>query len=400
MGVTLQRFFARLGGVFARIHFHPRQSFADPASSRFPKEKPILFLLPYREKNDFSFVLSFFGFRSFRLLPSSVDFSKKERLFAGINSDEDLALFFSKKKRGLLLCQNEKDYETALLVCGRYGVPLCLLAPEKRQGFFKRRYLNISPVSLPEENRDGVALQKKMNELLEQGRIYRKYHLYGLCHISDFIMDLARLLVLPKMALLYPTHYLYTSEAARKNRHHKGKGIAISNHVAFLDAQMMPRIYPYRRLRMVVGDIVYRNNGRLMHYWLRQAHVVHVGDKLSDPELSLQGFAEALELLKGNAFLGLFPEGEIHWNGSLGSFHAGVVGLSLLSGAKIYPSYTLKPYRLFHRQIVVVGDAIDFAPSGSFNKETLNTLSHVLEVKMQELKHYGEMVLEQKKRGK
>jgi 1-acyl-sn-glycerol-3-phosphate acyltransferase len=202
------------------------------------------------------------------------------------------------------------------------------------------------------------------------------------------------------MALFYPTRYLYVSDEAKKNRHIKGRGIAVANHVAFLDAQMMPRLYPQRRLRMVVGDIVYRNNGKLMHFWLKQAHVVHVGDAQSDPSLSLQGFAEALELLKANALLGIFPEGEIHWNGELGSFHAGVVGLALLSGAKIYPSYTLRPYRLFHRQVILIGEAIDYRGKGDFNKETLLVLAHDLETSMLTLKAQGEAILAQEKAKK
>ena len=83
-------------------------------------------------------------------------------------------------------------------------------------------------------------------------------------HGTFFLMDLARILVLPKLALIYPTTYLYESPDAKKNRHLKKEGLALSNHVAFADAAMLPRVYPFRRIRMVVGDIVYRNNGKLM----------------------------------------------------------------------------------------------------------------------------------------
>jgi len=401
MAGRFRRFVLKLGGFFARFSFSYRLTFSDPAFKHLPKRGPVLFVFSKEHKRDFPLLFSLLGFRNWRLLsPSEEGLTSKERAFAGISS---LKAYSEMKKAPSFLVialHGEKDYAALLVELKAYPIPVCLLANDHHYGAFKRAHVNLGMPFLPGEEETPASLKKRMDALLEQGRLFRKYHVYGLCHISDAIMDLARLLVLPKMALFYPTRYLYVSDEAKKNRHIKGRGIAVANHVAFLDAQMMPRLYPQRRLRMVVGDIVYRNNGKLMHFWLKQAHVVHVGDAQSDPSLSLQGFAEALELLKANALLGIFPEGEIHWNGELGSFHAGVVGLALLSGAKIYPSYTLRPYRLFHRQVILIGEAIDYRGKGDFNKETLLVLAHDLETSMLTLKAQGEAILAQEKAKK
>jgi 1-acyl-sn-glycerol-3-phosphate acyltransferase len=388
----LGRFFYRVGMVFRHPFFRKKITYESPVCHHpFAGKGSVIFVVSGAAGSDFGFFCSLFpGHTLHPLILKAGAFGLKERLFAGISSSDDCQSFLKKKRALLAFVQTEEDYGELLSFAQRYALPLCFLAQEKSRQATKRVLINIGERFLPSSEESSRRLIQRMNALMEQARLYDKYHAYGLFHFSDFILDFARLAVLPKMAFAYPVRYLYESPLAKKNRHLKGKGLAVANHVGFADAQMMPRIYPHRRLRMVVGDIVYRNNGKLMHFWLKEAHVIPVGDKQSDPSMSLAGFAQAIDLLKCNCLLGIFPEGEIHWDGQLGAFHDGVVALALLSGAKIYPSYTLYPHHPFHRQVVIIGEPFDCAKFSQgekkLAKDNLAQLTALLEEKMRTLK--------------
>jgi hypothetical protein len=84
----------------------------------------------------------------------------------------------------------------------------------------------------------------------------------------------------------------------------------------------------------------------------------------------------------------------------MGKFYTGAVGLAFLSGAPLYPSVTLRKYRIFHPQFVVVGDPIDLSQElqkgETLSKPTLERLAKLLEDKLKSLREEGERRLASK----
>jgi 1-acyl-sn-glycerol-3-phosphate acyltransferase len=383
--------------------FKPRLSFDDPRRRFFRPKGPLLLLVKGQSKHDFlclSLLAFFHPLHPFSLHDEERGF--KRFVLGGISFEDDLDSFFQKKRVALVLIRNKEDEESAYFLAKKVGVPLQLATFEGTYGFFKRPRLTFGNVFSLDSQETENAFSARFADLSRLGEFYQKYHAFGTFHGTFFLMDLARILVLPKLALIYPTTYLYESPEAKKNRHLKKEGLALSNHVAFADAAMLPRVYPFRRIRMVVGDIVYRNNGKLMHFWLKEAHVLHVSDAEGDPALSFTSLVEAQELLRCHTLLGIFPEGKINWKGEMGQFYSGAAGLALLSGTLLYPSVTLRPYRAFHRQIVVVGNPIDLRKElkegESISKPTLDRLAQLLENKLKSLREASlEQIAKKKK---
>lgn len=300
-------------------------------------------------------------------------------------------LFFSdeapsEQGRYVYFIQKDEDYLALAHFLEEHPFQLLLIANDRHYGFLKRVHWNVGEIQSPSGD-----LIEEMRLLSKQRDDYRKYHAFGIFHLKDFTYDLARLLVLSGMSLLYPTHYLYESKAAKKNRHVKGKGIAISNHTDFADAEMLPRLYKYRRIRMLVGAGVYRVNGPLMHWALKRGGCVKVNeDDGTLNDAGIQGLVISLDLLGVNSLLGAFPEGRINKDGKISSLKRGAAYLSLQSGAPLYPSVTLLPYRMFHRQYVVVGEALfptkkDTHPSA----EEVGDFSKKIEEKLKGLESWG-----------
>jgi 1-acyl-sn-glycerol-3-phosphate acyltransferase len=381
--------------------FKPKLMFDEPAQRFWHPRGPLLVVVNSPSKSNFLCLslLAFFHCLHPLALQEEAR-SAKRWLFAGIAFEDDLSLFFQKKRIALVFVRSEEEEASVLRLAQKEHLPLQLIAQGGRYGFFRRPSFTFANVYRPGPEEDVASFSHRFADLLELGVLYQKYHAFGTFHGSFFIMDLARILVLPKLFFFYPTQYLYESPQAKANRHAKKEGIALSNHVAFADAQMLPRVYPRRRIRMVVGDIVFRNNGKLMHFWLKEAHVLHVSDAEADPALSLASLIEAKELLRCHVLLGIFPEGRINWDGAMGKFYTGAVGLALLSGAPLYPSVTLRKYRAFHRQYVVVGNPIDLRKElkegETLSKPTFERLARLLEEKLQSLREEGQRQVEDK----
>jgi len=385
-------------------YFKPRVSFDDPRRRFFRPKGALLLLAKGHSRHDFlclSLLAFFHPLHPFALREEERGF--KRFLFNGISFGDDLGSFFRKKRVAVAFIRSQEDEESAYFLAKKAGVMLQIVTLEGSYGFFKRPRFTFGSAFFLDSQETKSTFSARFSDLARLGELYRKYRAFGTFHGTFFLMDLARILVLPKLALIYPTTYLYESPDAKKNRHLKKEGLALSNHVAFADAAMLPRVYPFRRIRMVVGDIVYRNNGKLMHFWLKEAHVLHVSDATGDSALSFASLVEAQELLRCHALLGIFPEGKINWEGEMGRFYSGAAGLALLTGTSLYPSVTLRPYRAFHHQIVVVGDPIDLRKElqegEAISKPTLDRLAQLLENKLKSLREAGlERIAKGKKR--
>lgn len=383
------------------VLFKPKVMFDDPQRRIWHPRGPLLVVVAGEHTSNFlclSLLAFFHCLHPFSLSEDAHSF--KRWLFAGISFEDELARFFQKKKIAVVFLHSPDDQLSLLRLAQKEKIPLQIVTQGGHYGLFKRPSFTFANPFIPSLEEDASSFSNRLEDNANLGLLYQKYRSFGTFHWTYFIMDLARILVLPKLFFLYPTRYFYESSKAKANRHPKKEGIALSNHVAFADAQMLPRVYPCRRIRMVVGDIVYRNNGSLMHFWLKEAHVLHVSDAEADPSLSFTSLIEAKELLRCHALLGIFPEGKINWDGAMGKFYTGAAGLALLSGAPLYPSVTLRKYRPFHFQYVVVGDPIDLRAElqtgETLSKPTLERLAKLLEDKLKSLREEGERQLASK----
>jgi len=376
----------------------PKVMFDDPHRRFWHPQGPLLVGVEGTDKHNFLCLALLAFFHNLHPLSFSEEGKNLKRwLFAGISFEDGLTPFFQKKKIAVVFLSSSEDKLTILHLAQKEKIPLQIVVQSGCHGFFKRPSFTFSNAFIPSPLEDGPSFSRRLDDIANLGLLYQKYRTFGVFHWTYFVMDLARILVLPKLFLLYPTHYFYESPKAKANRFPKKEGIALSNHVAFADAQMLPRIYPWRRIRMMVGDIVYRNNGSLMHFWLKEARVLRVSDAEGDPSLSFASLIEAKELLRCHALLGIFPEGKINWDGAMGKFYTGAAGLALLSGAPLYPSVTLRKYRVFRSQFVVVGDPIDLSQElregETLSKPTLERLAKLLEDKLKSLREEGERQL-------
>jgi 1-acyl-sn-glycerol-3-phosphate acyltransferase len=243
--------------------------------------------------------------------------------------------------------------KAALAFAQASGWPLYAVAWEKRH--FHPSLLVFVPFA-PSEDEAENALRLAERRLNSFG-LTRGYQKIG---FRFFFIDLARPLILWPYALLYPTRYLYESPEAKRSRRFKGPGLVLANHISLRDPEQLARTYHGRRLHILAGDGVYKK-GPLMRFCLRRALCIHSkqgSEKGYSGSLTLR---DSLLALDSEEAVALFPEGQVRPLGKMGSFFQGAALLALQSGAPLYLSVVLKPYRLFRFQAVMVAAPIRVA---------------------------------------
>ncbi|MGA9173399.1 MAG: lysophospholipid acyltransferase family protein [Thermoactinomyces sp.] len=76
----------------------------------------------------------------------------------------------------------------------------------------------------------------------------------------------------------------------------------------------------------------------------------------------LHALKQALQILRENKMLGIFPEGTRSRDGKLGRAHTGAALIALKAGAPVVPTAIIGPYRLFRPVQIVFGQPIDVTP--------------------------------------
>jgi 1-acyl-sn-glycerol-3-phosphate acyltransferase len=376
------------------LYYKPRKTRAD-LTQKAPKIKgPLILVANHFSYRDIVFLYTAYPLKHLRFVLNPSEDRKRPfmswilgAIRQGSEHDEERyeALLHDKKILVFFLRDNEPLHP--FLAEGK--APILPVGLDGRYAFNKRAGLNVGVVTEP--TADFPALVTALQEQLDG---YRRFHSYGNFHFHFFLYDFVKGFVLPQYALIFPTKYLYESPLAKKSRHPRGRGICICNHTSHADAQQFPRTYWKRRIRLLTGAGVYKENGALMRFFLKAGACVKVSQNPGEEKYGLSGMTESLDLLKANCLIGLFPEGKIPGNGgTMVPFKGGTAVLAYLSGALIYPSVVVGPYKAFRSHYVVVGEPFDLRkslPEGApLSDEAIAALTRVLELKMQSLMDLG-----------
>ena len=186
-----------------------------------------------------------------------------------------------------------------------------------------------------------IDLGREMERQYED-RFYRSYGWY------DFI----RVTAAPVMLPFYRPKRIYVSDEAKK--HHKDGLLIISNHIGYTDPILVMLTVWYRRMHFIAMKELF--DRPFMGWILRRVRCVCVDRQ----NFNMSTFRQVTGLLKSGRAVALFPEGAInHEEQTVAAFKNGVTMMALQSGAPVLPVYIVKRRSIWHRQIAVIGEAMD-----------------------------------------
>lgn len=132
----------------------------------------------------------------------------------------------------------------------------------------------------------------------------------------------------------------------------EGGAIIAANHTSFLDPFIVGVTFWYRRMHMLVAEIVM--GGKFRSMLLRGVGGIKIDRNIAD----LEAIKQAVEVLKGGRLLAIFPQGGIDEQDDVNSIKSGAVFMALRASVPIIPMYIRPKKHWYDRRTVVIGETV------------------------------------------
>lgn len=132
----------------------------------------------------------------------------------------------------------------------------------------------------------------------------------------------------------------------------EGGAIIAANHTSFLDPFIVGVTFWYRRMHMLVAEIVM--GGKFRSMLLRGVGGIKIDRNIAD----LEAIKQAVEVLKGGRLLAIFPQGGIDEQDDVNSIKSGAVFMALRASVPIIPMYIRPKKHWYDRRTVVIGEKV------------------------------------------
>jgi 1-acyl-sn-glycerol-3-phosphate acyltransferase len=183
------------------------------------------------------------------------------------------------------------------------------------------------------------SIDKQKNKKKKKKRF--SYFIYDFVKITGFI---------PTLIWMRPKT-IFAGKSKRKD--YKGGMLISCNHRGFLDPIAAHCVFWNRRLHCLATKNLY--DTKLKNWFFTRMHCI----KVDKDNFSMDSFHDAIDYLKEDKAVLIFPEGQINHEHEVMSFKAGAVLMALRSAKPIVPVYMPEHANWYSRRKAIVGDPID-----------------------------------------
>lgn len=177
----------------------------------------------------------------------------------------------------------------------------------------------------------------------------------------------------------------------------KGAVLVLANHRTIIDPILVQTAFPFRRMNSIATKDLFSSPAKEKFFTLM--HCI----KIDKDNFSTSSFHEIVERLGENKLVVIFPEGEVHVESGheILAFKSGVVLMAHRSGAPVIPLYVAEKRKWYHRQHMVMGQAVDIREMlGRIpTVDAIASVSNTLREKEIELRTYYENHCQKKRKG-
>jgi len=142
----------------------------------------------------------------------------------------------------------------------------------------------------------------------------------------------------------------------------------LANHRTLIDPILVQTAFPFRRMNSIATKDLFSSPAKEKFFTLMNCI------KIDKDNFSTSSFHEIVERLGENKLVVIFPEGEVHVGSGheILAFKSGVVLMAHRSGAPVIPLYVAEKRKWYHRQHMVMGQAVDIRWSKADRNTPLN----------------------------
>lgn len=135
---------------------------------------------------------------------------------------------------------------------------------------------------------------------------------------------------------------------------YRGNYIISSNHISYADPTIISTAFWMRRVGFLATKNIFEN--KILNFMFTRYGCVPV-DK-ENP--SVASFKKVANIIERGHTMCVFPEGSIVKEENIGTFKSGIVMMAVMADADILPVYIPKRKNWFKRQVVVIGEKINY----------------------------------------
>ena len=184
----------------------------------------------------------------------------------------------------------------------------------------------------------------------------------------------------------YRTKVYYEDKKAQ-SRAIKGKAIVCSNHRSVMDVALMFFLFPFRTLRPLVAELIFKKNP-IFTLFLKMLGAIKVDRDSHD----FSFLEKSRKILDKGGVIEVYPEARLPKKGEQTPlpFTPSTAYLALLSGAPVIPVYTNGCYFQKRRARVIIGKPIypqELYDSALSDEENIEKITTILREKVIELQY-------------
>lgn len=174
---------------------------------------------------------------------------------------------------------------------------------------------------------------------------------HSLFDLRLFPMDMARIVCAVLIPILRVKRL--TPEGEKYTEKIKGGAIIAANHISFLDPFTVGVTFWYRRLYMLVAEVVMRT--KLKSILLKGVGAI----KINRSETDIEAINKSVNVLKRGFLLAVFPQGGINRNDEIDTVKSGAVLMALRAGVPIIPMHIAPKKHWLGKSTVIIGKTIN-----------------------------------------
>lgn len=174
---------------------------------------------------------------------------------------------------------------------------------------------------------------------------------------------------------------IYETDKA-KSAIYNGSYLISCNHGSFIDPIIVSAAFAWRRLYFIATKDFFRTP-----FWAFVfSHVNCIPIDKDNVQIETFKTVKDKTLNEGRPVC-IFPEGSVNTE-NLGKYKSGVVMMAVMSGCEILPVYICKRKRIsIHRQVIVIGDRIDYRNYISGKFPTMQEIERITEILTEKENH-------------
>ena len=201
--------------------------------------------------------------------------------------------------------------------------------------------------------------------------------------MKRFVQCFVRITAWPVQWICFRTKFYYEDKKVQ-SRKIKGKAIIVSNHTSVYDFAVMLFVFPFRFLRYLMAELLFRK--RFLGKFLKLIG----GIKVDRDNYDFSFISKSIDVLDNNGVIGVFPEGRLPVKGEDRplEFKPSAAYIAYLTDAPIIPVYTNGSYFKRKRARVIIGKPIyvgDIIDDKYSEKENIESINQIIRQKVIEL---------------